>query len=592
MSQIVLRANISSAEFPFVSDIFGRTVIVKNLDFTTPGPTFFSGTQESVELGVPQLLYCHNVMPTDTGFQSIDFSPEIEAAVDHENSFDLCYTLRDADENIFLFSPARGNNWIYKANNGRWVQASPISSWNGRYVTRSYINGRTFVCYEKFGFFEYDPTTDQMNALTFTGLTVGDVLGICSSNNYNLAYTKDTIFWSSLVDETDFVASLSTGAGSAIPQDIKGEIVTILPISGGILVYTTKNVIAGFYTNNARFPFSFKEISNGGGLANPEHATFETALGTHYAWTTAGFQKLTTTSAETIFPSATDFLAGRIFEDFDTETQQFTIEELTRRIKVKLTFIESRYLIASYGKLTGIYTHALVYDTVLKRWGKLKITHVDCFYFVQPNVFGEKSYEAYTGFTYADWEGTSYAQLSERQNSIPLPKATIGFLQSDGTVVTLNFTNESLATDSVAFFGKYQLTRMSNIGIQQVELENPENTVEIDALTYNTPITCEELGDLTCEQLLGPDGADLTYAQLTRGRLLQGASKSIFFLAVWPSFNGKNYEDVKLLSLIEADTHYQKYSGIINAKNLTFQLQGTFDLRSLIFTFTQHGRVR
>jgi len=81
--------------------------------------------------------------------------------------------------------------------------------------------------------------------------------------------------------------------------------------------------------------------------------------------------------AQIVLPEITDFLAGKVFEDFDEVTKELSLTELTATMKKKTKFISSRYLIVSYG-ITE-FTHALIYDIALERLGKLKIAHVDCF---------------------------------------------------------------------------------------------------------------------------------------------------------------------------------------------------------------------
>lgn len=372
MAEITFRANLNAAEIPFLTSLLGRTVIIPGLDQNSVKSAQFAGSGESLDQGIPQILYAENVLPTDFGVQSIGYKKTINAAVGvGGQKFDQLITLRDVDENTFLFSPARGKCWIYDAFVGDWksnYQLDPV--FTGRYVSKSNLNGHTYVCFEKRGFYEYSTVTKTLQKVTFSGLVEDEILGICNSGNYNIAYTVDLILWSSLTDQTDFVPSLATGAGSAIPQDLKGPIVCTLPISGGMIIYTTKNVVVGLATNNARYPFNFKEIANAGGIQTSEHASFENGLGTHYAWTSAGLQKITTAAAETVFPAATDFLAGRRIEDFDNSTNEFVVTRSPRDFRIKLTYLESRYLIVSYGVPVGqnflLWSEDLTQDV----WGK------------------------------------------------------------------------------------------------------------------------------------------------------------------------------------------------------------------------------
>src|SRR6476620_5882961 len=76
MSQVVYRGNLSSAFFPFISEYQGRTVIVAG-----PDNNFNRQLQSSADLdkdiGIPQLYYCHNVLPNGNGLQAIGYETRI-----------------------------------------------------------------------------------------------------------------------------------------------------------------------------------------------------------------------------------------------------------------------------------------------------------------------------------------------------------------------------------------------------------------------------------------------------------------------------------------------------------------------------------
>ena len=342
-------AILNAAEFPFVSDFFQRPIIIPGLDNPTRTPKDFYGTTESINYELAQTYYCQDVMPTAEGVMSIGYDQVfggIASAVD----FDQVITLRDADENNFLFCPAAGKNYIYLQAIGEWRSYSPFTGWTGDLVTRSYVNGRTFICYQRKNIYEYDYATDTFAAVPITGKTVTDIDGISNSNNYLLWWDGLTVGWSSLVDPTDLTPSVQTGAGSATPQDVKGEIRAIVPVSGGFIIFTTRNAVGALYTNNARAPFVFREISGAGGIDGPEQVTFDAVGGAQFAWTSAGLQKITATSSEIVSAAATDFLAGQIFESFDPATLSLTVERMTAQLKVKVAYISSRFLVVSYGQ--------------------------------------------------------------------------------------------------------------------------------------------------------------------------------------------------------------------------------------------------
>ena len=571
MAETTFRVNLNAAEIPFLTSLLGRTVIIPGLDQNSVKSAQFAGSGESLDQGIPQILYAENIMPTDFGVQSVGYTKIInEVAVGIGPIFDRLMTLRDIDENSYLFAPASGYCWVYDAAIGAWQSNFQIAPpFTGTFVSKSNINGRTFICFEKRGFYEYSAAIRSMVPVTFAGLVIDEILGICNSGNYNIAHTVDTILWSSLTDETDFVASLSTGAGSAIPQDLKGPIVCVLPISGGMIIYTTKNVVVGLATNNARYPFNFKEVANAGGIKTSEHASYENGLGTHYAWTSAGLQKITTSAAETVFPAATDFLAGRRLETFDPSSLTFTTLTSISDLKVKLTYLESRYLVISYGIVgadKNTLDYCLIFDTVLKRWGKLKIKHVDCFDYTYPNLSGDLPYKLTEG-TYADYAGISYSQLKATGSITPIPKKSIGFLQSDGSVWLLNFEFNA-ATASVLLLGKYQLTRTSVSTLQKIEVENPE-VQEPYAWDSKDPIGTEVLRDVAA-----------------------AANSPYFDLRVLPSQDGRNFQQSIAPKLVYSSYNILCYGCRETALSHTLALSGAFHVRSIIMTLTKSGKPR
>lgn len=449
MSFDTFTAVLNAADFPFISDFFQRSIIIPGIDQPPRIPRSLVGDQSNQNTELAQQYYCQNVMPSNEGLMSVGYEQIVPANLG-STDFDQIFTLRDVDENNFLLSPAAGKNYIYTANSGAWQSVSPFSGWTGTLVSRAYVNGRTFVCYEKNSIREYNKTANTFNALLFAtppGIAITDISIIGASNNYLLWASNITVGWSSLIDPTDLVPNINTGAGSAIPQDVKGPIRAIVPISGGFIIYTTKNAVAGFYTNNSRAPFSFREVPNAGGIQSPEQVSQE-STDTHYVYTTNGLQKIKINAAEVLDSGAADFLSGRIFESFDLTTLTLTLERLSVDLKIKITYISGRFLIISYGKpsIPQIYTHAIVFDTSLKRWGKLRVDHVDAFPYPYPNLVGFVT-------------------------DTP-PKRSVAFLQIDGTVKLLLMDYRVKQDQGVLLLGRYKMMRQREVTYQGLTLES------------------------------------------------------------------------------------------------------------------------
>lgn len=538
---------LNSAEFPLVSSFQGRTVIKPELDNNIKTNQAFYGTQESANYSIPQLMYCENVMPLGEGMQSVGYE-ELIAGFPGVSSFDQAITIRDEDENNFIFTPAGGLNYIYRGDTGVWASTNPIDA-VGRAVSRAYVNGRTFICYSGLGIYEYNPVTNIFGQLTLTGLTNAAVTSIGSSNNYLIAVTKITVFWSSLIDQTDFVPSVLTGAGFSIPQDVKAEITAVIGNAGGFIIYTAKNAVAAVYTNNIRAPFSFREISNAGGIPSYEQVTSESTSGPQFAWTTGGLQKVVPQGADTISARLNDFLAGGRWEYWDAANKKL-IRQPGGGVEfgVKVTYVASRFLIISYSvDSTDTYQYAIVFDTVLERWGKLKITHTDCFAYPYPNIGADPAY--------ANLEATSYEALGDVTyegliaggvRSRTPSKHTVAFLQANGTVQLLLMTYaKDVAQQGVVVLGRFQLVRAEITTLQSVELEGGYSTV--------------------------------------------GTEEPLIAVTALASQDGKNLDSAHPLLLVESNDEYQEYDCRVIGKNFALAVEGTFALNTCILEVTNDG---
>jgi hypothetical protein len=534
---------INAASFPFLSALQQRTVVQPQLDnaVRSGGATGFYGTIESADWGLPQLLYCENVLPTAEGYTTVGFQRMIEGLPDVDG-FDQVITLRDEDENNFLFAPAGGLNYIFTGNSGEWISTDPIDA-AGKAVSRAYVNGRTFVCYEGLGIFEYDTTAETFLPVVIVGLLPADIRGIGASNNYLIAYSKITVHWSSLIDPLDFVPSLATGAGFAVPQDVKAEINAVVGTAGGFMIYTAKNAVAAVYTQNARAPFTFKEIANAGGLETYEQVTSDQNSGPQYAWTTGGMQKITTQGSEAFSAELNDFLAGRVWEYWDSANKKLVqVKSPDVEFTVKVAYVASRYLVISYSTtLDGIYQYALIYDTALKRWGKVKIDHVDCFSYPYPNVFGDLTYDDLSAVPYDQLIYTSYDDLSIGVQSLQPSKRSLAFLGANGSVDLLVADYNKVDQAGVMIFGKFQMLRARLATIQQLDLEA--------IYAPNSPVT-------------------------------------VTAIAAW---DGKDLAVAKPMQLLLDGPESKRYAKRVTGQNISFAMEGAFSMTTYILEMTNDG---
>lgn len=444
MSQISYRGNLSAKTFPFISEFFGRSVII-------PGPDQnFSRQLTSTEdpdknIGVAQMYYGHNIMPSSEGFQSIGYTNQITS---NRSGFSDTDTLRDVAGNEVFFSHADdGSNYVLPFGSSGWLKINTIVGTTGVEVSIATLNGQSYIYFAGVGCYMYSAASNTLVPIVLTGLDPTTLIGITSSFGYMIAWGANTIAWSSILehaiptDPIDFVPSLITGAGGGNVEAAKGKITICSEHYLGFIIYTTENAVAAVYSGNSKFPFNLRPIVNSGGLANKSLLTTDANSGNHYAYTSSGLQLISISATQTVYPEIIDFIAGEYFEDFDEGTYTFSSQILTSPMKKAINVISDRYLVISYG--ISSLTHALVYDLIYKRIGKLRIPHTKCF----------------------EWKLLT-PEITET------PRASIGFLQDNGSIQVVDFSYGSSTSVGCMILGKYQYVRPRLVQLQEIALEN------------------------------------------------------------------------------------------------------------------------
>lgn len=430
----VARLNIQSAFVPFLSTYIGDNVLRSteyDKNFVVRN-RFVGQTQQDLDIGIPVPTYGENILPSNLGWESVSYVTKIPPIPG--GKFDQIFNLKSGTENNVLYSPSQGKNYVSYA--GNWVAGAPDVNFAGM-VTVAYTKLRSFILYQRQKVIEYNYANKAFAPVLLNGLDINNIDGITAANNALIAWNETTIFWSSFIDPLDFTPSLSSGAGSQNPTQVRGTIIACLPAADGFIIYTTANAIAASWTDNIRYPWKFTEIKGSSGIVSPEHVTYESNYDGHFAWTVNGLQLVTKTGAKAVFTELTDFLTGNSVEEyigptpnqshlnfasgFNSNSQAWLLRsqgpQLTQRFAilknpwVKLSFIGARYFVLSYGyREEGQYDWAIVYDTSLNRYGKLKIRHVDAFNYVT------QSYEEVT------------------------VKESIGFLKDTGQIDVVDFS--------------------------------------------------------------------------------------------------------------------------------------------------------
>lgn len=535
------KAPLNNAKFPFLYSHASRAVLQAGLDIPPRvGQAFFGGI-ESADFNVLQMLFAENVLPTDTGIISVGTKEEIAAFSPAATDFDQLFVLRNVDEANVLFCPGRGKNYVYNATTLTWESKNPFT-WSSVYslVSKAYVNGRTFVGYEGNRVIEWNDATQSFDTVTLTlpaGYAITDIKGICGASNYLLAHTTVEIFWSSLTTITNF-NDPTTGSGRQTPQDLKGLITNIQPMAGGFVIYTTRNAVAAFFTNNAASPFLFKEVLGSGGVGSSNQVTGDANTAGHYTYGSSGLQLVNMQRADTVFPDVADYLVSRDYETWNTVTGKVEEQALTILQQAKLVMLANRYLIISCGWIDTQYTLALIYDLSLQRWGKVRINHIDVG--LLPLEAGGNVLRYYQLGTYDEYDNVAYEDLVEAYGSVPPLRSGFIFLEPSGRTQVLIVDSAAETAAGVVIFGRAQVTRGRTITFQKAKLDG------------------------------------LFSAPTPQFRIL-------------PSNNG--YDRTTPVTAVVANQSAKSvtYASRATAENFDIAIEGSFDLTTLVLETTVHG---
>jgi len=494
MPLLTHRINLDSPIFPLLSELLGRTIIVRGSDQTHPS-TF--ATQ--IASDPPQLYYAHNVLPTPYGYQSIGYDPFIPGTI--YTDFFHIVTLRESLTGLtaLLGITKSGKVLISTLAVPTWseITLSDGAVVRDKNISIAFVHGITYIYFYKLGCYVYNFTLGQLVLVNLSGLVPSAVRGIVGSNGYLLAFGDgNSLAWSSIIDPTDFVPSLITGAGAGNIEGAQGETIAGITVQGGIIFLNATNASSALYQSNGRFPFMFNTIVGCGGLSDPKFAAY-LALDSiaAYAYTTSGLQAINPRNAEFIVPEVTEFLSGRRLEDFDENTLSLSVTTPTNVIKKKLAWIADRYLVISYGD--ELLTHAIVLDTLLSRVGKLKIDHVAIFEFT---LYDQTIYET--------------------------PKKSIGVLKLDGSVVVVDTDISSDLSSGIAILGKYQYVRERLLQLQSVDLENINgnnsfqlyNSITLDGKTLQVPVAGYDTGNTGLSKTYKFHATGINHSLIAKGR--------------------------------------------------------------------------
>ena len=488
-------------------------VIKLNLDLRQEGEILLSHqsggevlfTQTDQMKASPAVLWMSNMVPTKSGLASTAEIPQLPASAlpaltfDASSKYDIQLVHHESGASTY-YMYVDSQHLVFSPLVGTWAVLRTESA-DTDHPSTAFLQGKSYVFHKDLGVANFNATFTAFEVQALSGITASLLEGITAHNNYLIAWTADTIYWSSPTDPLEFtpvVATLTTGAGSAKVQQVKGTIMACLPTTDGIIIYTTKNAVSMKYSGNSSNPWVFREIKNSSGVLDSDHVSAESNTELHFAWTASGFQGLTASGATNSFPDISDFLGGDEFSRLANDTNDLEVVK-TSHIEVKVALISSRYLCLSYGETSRPKEFILVYDLSLKRWGRIKTAHLDLFAFADPEMVTDTPYSALTG-TYASYANVKYKYWGATSRKSTIVPSTLGILKPDGAIHKIelirNDTEGKLTAQEFngeLLIGDIKATRNKQCMVSEIklygEVENASVTLQTQSTYGNIPST-------------------------------------------------------------------------------------------------------
>jgi hypothetical protein len=459
MPQQSYRANLSSAIFPLSISKAGRSVIIPGPDNVYDRRVDPEGEQKTA--GIPQAIYMENVIPTVEGYQSVGFISK--PSITYANSGYLQYIYQVQDKIIAFVEGLSSYHraWTNTTSvSGAWTnnasQAASLlnigsSDWD---PSRATLKGVEYVFSYNVGLCKlYVINTSTLDVVdtALTGITINNIKMIVGSYNYLIAIqSSGTISWSSTVTATDFTPSLVTGAGSATPNELRGAIVAAYNCPEGFILYTTEGCIAATYTGNSRYPWKFREIVDAGKYSSALQIAAVKGSQVHYAIDIHGtIRVISVQGAQIVASELSTFARSNKF--YDSYSSDILTSTASGPYDYTLYYLLNRYLILGVSldgtRLGTANLFAFVYDTVQKRYGRLK-----------------------HAFKYLWDDGISIYAINNEDGVV--------------TKLILDIEDEDADfTSSVLVLGKFKYARSRWIEPQEITIDGVRNTVSTAGIT-------------------------------------------------------------------------------------------------------------
>ncbi len=386
----------------------------------------------------PEVIYMDNVMPIARGLSSVAFKPQFPGqnlTVANAHSTTV-YKFTTISGQVLYLAITTTGVFFTLYTGSMWI-ASPITFPTPPEVPCTAVNiqGETYLyVHQSRTLYKFDEFEFAFNAISLSGIDFGEVLGIASSGSRLVLYTKNSLYWSSPFDTTDFIPSLATGAGATSILSIKSRILSVIGNLDGFIIYTSQNAVAARSNNDFNFPFTFGEIPGSAGIADQLQAGTQNNMGAQIIWTGQGFQQVSYEQASYVFPELSEPLMRGIIPGYSGGKPFIKFSD---KLHNRVSFVGNRYICISYGEDNlSYFTHAAIYDTLLQRWGKLTVRHLQ-FITYSPVIAGQ--YQKYFQLntpsdnppypTYGDFTGLYVDVFTQNTPiDIPTPGETLGIV--------------------------------------------------------------------------------------------------------------------------------------------------------------------
>lgn len=468
MSQLTTRLELAAAEMPLFSDWVGRTTVI---DDSRAAPKLSMASSKPEPITKPQLIYAENVLPTVHGYRSVAFQQRSSPLPGSRTMLEVWETQDTLQRNAYIAAATDATLWLFTEDFPGWKRLSVPVGWNGTPLTFAIVSGFSFVFVPGLGLYELDGGTRDLVKQTVTGIVDTAATGICGSFGYLVFYDETSIYYSSATNPLDHVPSISTGAGSGAIQEARGAIRFIRATSLGMMIFCEKNVVSAQFSQNIRYPWVFKSVDNSQGVGNMERTASEDETGSLICLTISGLMGMNVKAAKQVFPAVSEFLMAKRFESFNRSTHQSEFTAVPGGLLTRIKSIGSRWLVLSYG--ISSYTHALVYDSALQRWGKLQIGHIapaELFidYSQNPARCSEVPEQASEVFSTCD-------MIYIGGPATDTDSSTLAFFDSAGRLYVADFSYLADA-EALMIFGRVQLTRGKKCTIHEAIIECEDHT--------------------------------------------------------------------------------------------------------------------